>query len=85
MFRQLDCDFIRINKAQARRLYNYGESVLLTPCNQIPITKKPDLAIWESKDLFGQYDGFDELVEWFETYNCNSQNGRYTAFYIKRS
>ncbi len=75
--------FKRINKTMARKIYNSGGDVLFIPCLCNPLNNFYNLGIWENKDLLGQYDTFDNLVNHFEWYNCNNETGRYTAFYIK--
>ncbi len=73
----------RINKTIARKIYNNGGEVLFIPCLLNPLNNFYCLGIWENKDLQGQYDSFDNLVNHFEWYNCNNETGKYTAFYIK--
>ena len=73
---------VRINKKQARKTYDNGLPVLFSPVNMDPLKRFCSLAIWESKDLDGQYNTFDALVNAYEYYNCNSETGNYTAFYV---
>jgi hypothetical protein len=73
----------RINKTNARKIYENGDDILFVPCNIRP-DNMFGLGIWENKELWGQYDSFNKLCEWYEVYNCNSYNGRYIAFYIKK-
>lgn len=73
----------RINKTKAKKIYESGEDVLFVPCNIRP-DNMFGLGIWENNELLGQYDGFNKLCEWYEAYNCDSYNGRYIAFYIKK-
>ena len=73
---------VRIDKRQARKLYDNGAEVLFVPCNVNPVNSW-GLGIWETNNLWGQYKDFNTLVMWFEIYNCNSELGNYTAFYIK--
>lgn len=73
--------FKRINKAQARRAYNNGLTVLFCPCNL-----RSDSPFW-SQIKFDKMNcfnhDFDSVVNKFEHYNCtNGKTGRYTAFYI---
>lgn len=74
----------RISKTVARKLYNAGYNVLFIPCNLNPENNFYNLGIWENKNLAGQYDSFEKLVNSFEYYNCNNETGKYTAFYIKK-
>lgn len=74
----------RVNKKVARRLYEAGEEVFFIPCNLRPEPNFWGIGIWEHKDLWGQYKDFDTLVSYYESYNCDNYQGRYTAFYIKQ-
>lgn len=73
---------IKINKRQARKLYNKGITIWLTPCK----------CIYNSM-LFGEYKinkatthkggNFDSVVNCYEYYNCNyNETGLYCAYYI---
>ena len=75
---------IRINKIQARKLYNEGKDVFFIPHKLNPENNFYNLGIWENKDLWGQYEDFETLVNNFEHYNCTNETGLYTAFYIKK-
>ena len=75
--------FKRINKAQAKRAYNNGLTVLFCPVNMRPFTPW-HLEIDVNKSFEG-YNGvsFEKAVNAFEYYNCtDNETGRYTAFYI---
>jgi hypothetical protein len=74
----------RITKRKAEQLYNYGFDVLFIPCNLNPENNFYNLGIWENVNLSGQYDNFEKLVNAFTYYNCNSETGKYIAFYMKR-
>ena len=76
--------FKRINKKEARKLYNEGRKVFFIPCNLRPDTNFWGIGIWESKDDWGQYKTFDILVYWYSIYNCDNYQGRYPAYYIKK-
>lgn len=66
----------RINKAQARKIYNNGGSVTIVPCNLRPGMWGVDIS------NAGGYT-FDQVVNAFSYYNCTgSEVGRYPAFYI---
>ena len=74
----------RIPKGQAEKRYNSGESILFIPCNLNPLNKVwGPLAIWESKDMFGQYKDFKTLCDNYAAYNCNCDYGRYISFYVR--
>ena len=74
---------VRISKLAARKEYNNGKEVLFIPCKIHPLNMY-GLGIWENKFLNGQYDNFDELCNWFTWYNCDSERGKYIAFYLKK-
>lgn len=73
--------YTRISKAKARAAYNAGLEVVLCPVNL-----KPG-ALWYQeahvdKECSGN-ESFENLLNAFEFYHiCNTQTGRYTAFYI---
>lgn len=74
--------FERIDKKQARTAYKNGLTVVFCPCNIRPGS------FWgldmDMNKAQQNCDGieFEKLVNSFEYYNCNSETGRYTAFYI---
>ncbi len=86
----------RISKPAARKIYNDGGVIRLVPCNIRPVNYW-DYYADAQKDQFTQvdYDGFNATVarnKEFETvvnaftyYNCNSETGKYPAFYIKEA
>ena len=69
----------RITKKQARAAYNNGLTVLFCPVNMRPFTP------WHLETYVDKSSGckFNTQVNSFEYYNCNSETGRYTSFYIK--
>ena len=69
----------RVTKKQARAAYNSGLTILLCPSKMRPFTP------WHLEAYVdnGFCDTFDAVVNGFEYYNCNSETGRYTAFYVK--
>ena len=80
-FRELE----RVNKTTARKLYNAGRDVLFIPCKLNPENNFYCLGIWQNKELAGQYETFEKLLNAYEFYNCRPDTGKYTAFYIKKS
>lgn len=74
----------RINRNKARKAYEEGKEVLFIPVNCNPLSSYFNLGIWEQKSLEGQYDSFEKLYNAFTYYNCNSETGKYIAFYIKQ-
>ena len=69
----------KINKSQARKLFNQGVAIQMIPkkCN-------PDSAWFENAYIFTSHDeeNFDTLVNQIERYNCNYELGYYLAYYI---
>ena len=74
----------RVTKRVARRLYDKGIDVLFIPCKCNPERDVWGLSIWENKELWGQLDSFDAIVNAYTDYNCNYELGKYIAFYIKK-
>lgn len=73
----------RISKTRAKTLYNQGNKVLFIPCKLNPFNMW-GLGIWENNQLDGQFETFEKLANAFEYYNCNSETGKYIAFYIEQ-
>ena len=72
--------FDRIRKDVARRLYNEGKTIYLTPSN----IAASDSNFWVKPFAIKQGDGkgeFDQRVNSFEYYNCNYELGYYTNFW----
>lgn len=75
--------YTRVRKDVARRLFNEGETIYLTPSN---------IAAYESNYWIRPYPiqsvsgipgvSFDAQVNAFEYYNCNYELGYYTNFWI---
>lgn len=82
--------FERITKAQARRCYKMGLTVIVCPCNLHPFTPwhvetrlnrhdREHLTL----DEIGVINDFNNQIASFEYYNCtNRETGKYSAFYI---
>lgn len=70
--------YTRISKAAARKAYAAGDTVYFCPVNWDP--DSPWGLAWYpvNNDI-----PFGKLVTEYEYYNCNSETGRYAAFYIK--
>ena len=71
----------RIDKRVARRLYDAGEDVLFIPCNMRPDNMWGLGMNLNKDDWSNENRSFDDVVMYFEWYNCNNETGRYTAFY----
>lgn len=78
-FENTALNYNRINKSEARKLYNLGKPIMILPCNANPNSP------WFSNSMISKESGrdFDALVNEFTYYNCNtSKLGRYPAFYV---
>ena len=73
---------IRISKARAKAIYEAGNDVLFVPAKCSPVNDFYGLAMWENKNLDGQYETFEKLVDYYTGYNCTRETGYYPAFYI---
>lgn len=73
----------KIRKNTARKLFNEGRELIITPCKCNPH------GAWLTgfticKNTLENSD-FDRLINEFEYYNCNSELGKYTAFYTEEA
>lgn len=70
----------KINKSTARKLYNEGKEFWITACNM-----RPEAGILIGSTSFEQMAGvsFDAMVNSFSYYNCDSERGRYPAYYVE--
>lgn len=70
----------KINKSTARKLYNEGKEFWITACNM-----RPEYGILIGSLSFEQMAGvsFDAMVNSFSYYNCDSERGRYPAYYVE--
>lgn len=86
--------FERIDKKQARKLYNNMKPIYILPCKirfdllgywygPYKAEKGGYNAIGTSTgfDTIIPYADFDKTVNCYEYYNCNSETGKYSAFY----
>ena len=76
---------VKINKSQARKQYELGVTVYITPC-------KMRLGnMWNPEIEMNKYNllevnpniTFDGFINEFEYYNCDYERGYYTSYYIK--
>ena len=74
-------NLIRVNKNVARKLYNLSIEVVLCPCKVNP--KSPWWLITRVNNQTYPYT-FDELCSKFIYYNCNSELGKYPAYYVDK-
>ena len=72
--------YTRIRKDVARRLFNWGRIIYLTPSN----VAASDSNVWIKPYPINNRAGgdFDQIVNNFEYYNCCYELGYYTNFWI---
>ena len=79
-------EFKKINKAQARKLYNNNVNVYILPCKVYPNYNNAwiqPIKLNKEECIDKNYENdFDKIINNFEFYNCNTNLGRYTSFYI---
>lgn len=73
----------RVSKAQARKLYYAGETVILCAVNMKPFGMLLDVScpVNKNKRKEWQENDFDKIVNSYEYYTCNNELGKYSAFY----
>lgn len=75
--------FSRVQKRTAKKLYEQGVTVYLSPCKMSPAS------IWQPAMPISQQDemgdsSFDIRINAFEYYNCgDGERGNYAAFYVR--
>ena len=72
----------RITKDIARKAYNAGKLVLLSPCKVNPTSAWISAYECYIDSTRGERPDFDMFVNSFEYYSCSSHLGRYAAYYI---
>lgn len=73
----------RISKQEARKRYQDGLSTIFCPVNMHPFHKFFRMSIEiNPANINCNYQAFETVLNAFEWYNCNSETGYYTAFYI---
>ena len=79
MLKNSTLNYTRINKPEARKLYNLGRPIVVLPCKANPNSP------WFSNSTVSKESGrdFNTLVNEFTYYNCNTAElGRRPAFYV---
>lgn len=71
--------YIRINKAKARKAFEQGKKILLTP-----VGMRLDSS-WCYSTSISKGDGreFEDLVFSFTLYNCSPELGKYPKFFVE--
>lgn len=73
--------FIRISKQAARKRYEACQNVIIIPCRCAPGNA------WGIGNRMYNVGGrtFEQYINEWSYYNCNSELGRYPAFYVKEA
>ena len=72
--------YARIRKDVARKLFNDGRIIYLTPSNIAARDSGPWIKPYPINNRAGE--NFDDLVNRYEYYNCNYELGYYANFWI---
>ena len=72
--------YTRVRKDVARRLYNEGKTIYLTPSNVAASDSNFWIKPYAIKN--GSERNFDDYVNAYEYYNCGYELGYYTNFWI---
>ena len=81
-------NYKRVNKAIARKLYNYGCDILLLPCkvNDSLVYDYPNQWIkpitLNINTCNCDANKFDRSVNEYEYYNCNAELGYYSHYFV---
>ena len=75
-------NYVRISKSKARKLFENYEKFTVVPCKVNPINS---WGLGMEVEYFDWSVGcsFDEFMNNYQYYNCNSELGRYPSFYVK--
>lgn len=73
----------RIDKRQAKKLYDAGETVIFCPCNLRPFDNYFGLDMDINRaNINCNFADFRKIVSDYELFNCtDTETGKYTAFY----
>ena len=83
-------NYKKVNKPIARKMYNKGYTIKLLPCkvSDSVVTGVPHDFDWikpveiSEKTCTHDANKFDRSVNDFEYYNCNSEMGYYSHYYV---
>ena len=73
-------NYVRVNKAGAKKAFNEGKTIYMLPCKACPRSYWFTFYPVNKNAVDGA--SFETVVNNFEFYNCTPQTGKYTAFYI---
>lgn len=79
MFKEASMGLIRVQRRTAKRLFEEGNEVFITP------HKMRFSAQWNPPRSItaGSESKFDDIVNSFIYYQCNTETGKYLSFYVK--
>lgn len=73
--------FMRINKTKAKRVYQLGKPIAVTPCKMHPFDAWFPAFITQPNRY--KEETFERFINSYEYYNCGLwECGKYAAFYI---
>ena len=81
MFKESNMGLIRVQRRTAKRLFEEGNEVFITP------HKMRFSAQWNPPHSIAAVRSeskFDDIVNSFIYYHCNTETGKYPSFYVKR-
>lgn len=95
MIKQENDTLIRVNRKQAKRVYNEGKPVYLLPCkmrlenpwfNPCRVQKEEINTISNDgfNTIIARNREFETIENCFIYYNCNPETGKYAAWYIEK-
>lgn len=80
--------YVRVNKNIARKAFNCGSCVLITPVNSNPNFWHGTLLHYcniDYNDFFGVSGQFERVCNSVIYYNCNSEMGRYLKYFLPKN
>lgn len=80
MNRYGNCEYERVSKRTARRLFNEGTTVYALPC-KVRLIDNMWLPLMCLGNATNNYGNFDSLSNECTYYNCDSEAGYYLAYF----
>jgi len=71
----------KVNKTQARKMYEQGKSLYLLPSKVGFCLNAPFMAPYEISKQSCNNEDFDKIVNTYAYYNCNQELGRTVSYY----
>lgn len=80
MFKESNMGLIRVQRRTAKRLFEEGKDIFITPHKMRFSTQwNPPYSIKAGRSE----SKFDDIVNNFVYYQCNTETGKYPSFYVK--